>query len=103
MNEQLSVTLDDHGVIILSGEVDAFSAGPLDDALGEAVARDATDVVVDLAGLTFMDSGGLNVFIRHYKPLDAQGRRLVLRDPHPGVARALYIAGMDTVFDIESS
>ena len=93
----------DDGAIVVSGEVDAFSAGPLDDALREAVSRGSGDVVVDMTAVTFMDSGGLNTFIRHYKPLDAQRRRLVLRHPQPGVARALYIAGMTTVFDIEAS
>lgn len=103
VDEQLEVTIGDDGAIVLSGEVDAFSAKPLDDALSAAVTRDSNDVVVDLTAVTFMDSGGLNVLIRHFKPLDAQQRRLVLRHPQPSVERALYISGILTVFDVERS
>ena len=103
MHELLSVSTTSDDVIVLVGEIDAFSVGPLDEALRRAVTRGNGDVVVDLGAVTFMDSGGLNTFIRHFKPLDAAGRRLVLRTPQRAVHRALSVSGMTTVFDVVTS
>ena len=48
-----------------------------------------------------MDSAGLNVFVRHYKPLYAEGRRLVVRNARRPVRRAMEICGMTTFLDLE--
>ena len=59
------------------------------------------NVVIDLAGVRFMDSAGLNILIRCFKPLDAQGRRLVLRRPQDAVRRTLELGGITTLVDLE--
>ena len=51
--------------------------------------RAGRNVVIDLAGVGSLDSPGLNILIRCYKPLDEQGRRLVLRSPQKAVRRRL--------------
>lgn len=86
--------VDDSGTVVVVGEADHLSAPALQRALEQAAARpDAGDVVVDLTGVTFMDSGGINVFARCFKPLDAAGRHLVLIHPRPAVRRALQVSG----------
>ena len=55
---------DDVHTIALSGELDTASAPILGDALAEACAGGAREVVVDLGGIEFMDSTGLSAILR---------------------------------------
>ena len=59
-----TVERDDSHVIALSGELDVASAQLLDAALADACAGGAKEVVLDLAGIDFMDSTGLNAILR---------------------------------------
>jgi anti-sigma B factor antagonist len=56
-------------IVAVTGDVDLASVPPLDAAIEAAVqARDVEAVVVDLGGVTFLDSSGIGVLLR--------GRRL---------------------------
>lgn len=94
------MTFGPNGEVVVEGEVDIFNAPVLDQGVAEAVAG-VGDVVVDLARVDFMDSAGLNVLVRHYKPLHAGGRRLVVRNARRPVRRAMEICGMATFVDLE--
>jgi len=54
--------------ISVSGELDVASAQVLEESLAEACAAGAKELVLDLGGVEFMDSTGLNAIL--------QGRRL---------------------------
>ena len=78
--------------ITAAGELDLATASQLDAALTEAegVAR---RVEVDLRALTFMDSSGINLLMRHAGR--ARGDlTLVIVPPPPRVARVLDVAGV---------
>jgi anti-sigma B factor antagonist len=51
-------------VIVLSGELDIASAQMLEATLEEACSAGATELVLDLAGIEFMDSTGLRAILR---------------------------------------
>ncbi len=52
-------------VLAVHGELDLITSPLLDDALAQARRTDATTIVVDLMGVSFIDSTGLHVLIRH--------------------------------------
>ncbi|MFD0260075.1 STAS domain-containing protein [Kitasatospora indigofera] len=90
-------------VVEVTGELD-YDTAPrvrvaLEDAL--AVAPVPPILVVDLAGVTFCDSSGLNALLQ--ARIDAQGQGSVLRlaRPTPAVARLLEITGADQVFPVD--
>lgn len=89
------------GGVIVVGEVDLATAPALQEALETAAAGGEHDVVVDLAGVTFIDSSGMNVFVRCYKPLRAADRALVLRGASPTVRRALEAGGITTFLSVD--
>lgn len=60
------------------------------------------DVVVDLAGVTFLDSRGMAVLIDLHTKALARGGKLTLRAVPSRVAKALSIAGLDQVFQVDS-
>ena len=69
---QFSVTVDERdgvSVVRVVGELDVFSVGTLRESLDDVVidAVGTTNLVVDLTGLTFMDSSGLGALVRTQK------------------------------------
>lgn len=89
----------DAAVIAVTGEIDAFTAGPLRERILHVVARESKRVVLDLSDVTFLDSAGINVLVsvrRRLLLLDGYLRLAALR---PAPARVLEVCGLDRVFE----
>lgn len=87
----------------VSGEVDIASAPQMLDAiLCAAFTYDKGQVVVDLGGVTFMDSTGLGALREAHRHLVADGTRLSVRNPPPLLQKVLRVTGLDTYLNIES-
>jgi anti-sigma B factor antagonist len=67
-----SVSLDRH-VLALGGELDIGSAGVLEATLAEACAAGATEIVLDMGGVEFIDSSGLSAIVRCKMLCDEHG------------------------------
>jgi anti-anti-sigma factor len=87
-------------VVHLAGEIDAASSGRLRAVLGERV-DDDHDLVVDLAGVAFIDSSGLGVLVGALRRFQAAGHQLILRAPTPSLQRVLEVTGLATAFPLE--
>lgn len=83
---RLTGELDPHTAPLLQEDIDAVRS-----ATGEAT---PATVVLELSGLTFIDSSGLRVVISAQKSLAADGGRLVLRGPSETARRLLEITGL---------
>ena len=83
--------------VAVHGEVDVSSAGVVQVAVDEARQAGCSDVVVDLAGVTFMDLSGLRVL--HAAATD--GISLVVRNPTRLVRRVIDLAGMAELLPVE--
>ncbi|MFC9269125.1 STAS domain-containing protein [Streptomyces zhihengii] len=91
------------GVLVIAphGEIDFQSVAPLEHAL---TAQDpAAHLVVDMRGVTFMDSSGINVLLAAYQTLTKKGGRLSLAAPTSSVLHTLRIVGVDTLLDCHPS
>jgi anti-sigma B factor antagonist len=66
-------------VLLLSGELDLIGAEPLDRELRRLEARDAAGIEVDLRGLSFVDSTGVDLLLSARERARAAGRELSLR------------------------
>ncbi|MFE6746484.1 STAS domain-containing protein [Kitasatospora purpeofusca] len=87
-------------VVGCSGELDLTEVPLLDGALNAALALCPEVLTVDLGAVTFMDSAGLNSFLRARTRAERQGSALHLADPSPQVMRLLEITGADRVFSV---
>lgn len=86
--------LPDVHIVALHGELDIASADGLADALVEVV---SSNVVVDLSGLTFMDSSGIAALVlARNRKLAKGGREFVLTRPREIVRKTLEIVGLGT-------
>ena len=83
----------DAAVVTLHGELDLATAPRVDAALG---ALDGTDVVVDLRSLSYLDSTGVQLLLRHDREARALGRAFTLRPAPPGVQRLFALTRTDT-------
>ena len=88
----------DAGVVQAVGELDANSAERLRAALDEVFAGGHPAVVIDLEGISFIDSSGLSVLIAAYKQASERDARLSLRSPSAAVTRLLEMTGQTERF-----
>jgi anti-anti-sigma factor len=76
----------------ITGEIDAHSAPSLAAALGDM--PDATRVVADFAGVTFMDSSGLRVLLDAALQATAAGKTFAIAHPQAAIRRVVEISGL---------
>jgi len=90
---------DDPRGLRLVGEIDLATVDDLTAAL-EAHVREGGDITLDVAGLRFMGSSGVQVLIRALVSLEGRGR-LVLVQPVSSVRRLIEIMGLDRFDNLE--
>jgi anti-anti-sigma factor len=91
-------------VLAVSGEIDLSVSAHLADIVIDCASRtDASDIVIDLSGVSFIDSTGLGALITIRLAARERGQRLVLQSPTPHVAEVLAITGLDHVLEIETA
>ena len=101
--EELSVeVLSDSGVpvLVVRGELDAYSAPTLDAVVEQVLAKGAQRLVLDLGEVGFIDSSGLRSMIRARKQVGDEAGALQIRDPQPSTVRLLEITGLTEHFPV---
>ncbi len=83
----------------LTGEIDLDTAAQLTAALEPQVVQGG-DLTLDLAGVRFIGSTGVQVLIRTAESLADRGR-LVLVNPGRGVRRLVEVMGLDRLENLE--
>ena len=99
---QLDVRSGPVAVVRLSGEADVTTHA-LRDTLGAEVAKRPQLLLVEMSGLSFMDSSALSVIIRAHRDLGSNGSTVVLVSPSAAVARVLSLVGADQVIRVYGS
>jgi anti-sigma B factor antagonist len=97
------VSLDERDgwqVLTLAGEVDVASAPRLRDRLVQLVNEGPPNLVVDMSGLTFIDSMGLGALVSGLKRARAHDGDLRLAGPSDHVAQVLAITRLDAAFQV---
>ncbi len=84
-------TIGDVTLVALHGELDLVTAEGLAQWLGEL---SGSEIVIDLAALTFVDSSGIGAIARAHQLLSESGASLVLVRPQPHVLRLLELTGL---------
>jgi anti-anti-sigma factor len=89
-------------VVSVLGEVDLASAEKLRAVLGVPEAQAAT-VVLDLRGVTFIDSSGLSVIVAEHQRAQAEQRRLVVAVEGAAMVERLFdLTGLHRTLTIVS-
>ncbi|MEV5609716.1 STAS domain-containing protein [Streptomyces sp. NPDC052225] len=84
-------------VVSLSGDLDYESGPELLTAVNALSAPAGSTVTLDLSGVRFFDSGGINALLRARSRLQERGAELRVRRLSPVVERIFRITGLDAV------
>jgi anti-sigma B factor antagonist len=88
-------------VLYLAGELDMATAPDFTDALIATVRPgDTSDIMVDLAALTFLDAAGVTAFIQAHDLARRSGRTLRARHPRDEVDTVLRITDVADLLQI---
>ena len=92
----------DHAIVIATGEIDLYTAPRLQSELAEVIANaaPASRIVVDMSGVEFCDSTGMNILLSCLRQVRERGGELELAAPRPAVMKILQVTALDSVFTI---
>ncbi|OES45427.1 anti-sigma factor antagonist [Domibacillus iocasae] len=88
--------------IKLAGEIDAYTAPKLRETAFPYTEKEEADIVIDLSGVTYMDSTGLGVFVGLFKSLNANNGTMKLIGLSDRLKRLFDITGLADIMNINS-
>ncbi|WP_395657211.1 STAS domain-containing protein [Nocardioides sp.] len=92
---------DDHADLAVSGELDAFTAGQVRRQVDDAVFDGFEDFVVDVSDVTFVDAGGLSVFVRLRNAMAVRGGAMTITVASPRFRQVTGVAGLAAAFGLD--
>lgn len=101
----VSVTGHGHGLIVvaLGGELDFVSGSEAAARLAQVAADGGDTVVLDVSGVTFIDSTGLNALVTASKVFEARDRTVIVAGASPHVARVFEVVQLNHSFRLEAT
>ena len=85
----------------VTGEIDLYTAPRLHSELMSALAASTpVQLVVDMTGVEFCDSTGMNVLLAAQRRAREAGGDLQLASPRPAIRKVLQVTGLESVFTV---
>ena len=85
----------------VAGEIDLYTAPRLHGELVTALAGDQpVRLVIDMSGVEFCDSTGMNVLLAAHRRAHEHGGGLELAAPRAPVRKILQVTGLESVFTV---
>ena len=92
---------DSPRVLPLKGEIDLHVSPGVESSLVSMIAKHPEHIVVDLSGVTFIDSSGLAVLIKAMQDVKEYGGKFALAGINNNVRSIFEMARLDQVFLID--
>jgi anti-sigma B factor antagonist len=89
---------EDVAVVVAEGEIDIFTAPRLQETLTAALESETRRLIVDITGVSFIDSTGLSVLIGAVRRLQERGTRLGIVGGQRNVMRVFEVTGLQSAF-----
>src|SRR5688572_11260193 len=87
-------------VLSVTGEIDIYTAPLFKQAVVNLVSDGNKDIIIDLSGVTFMDSSGFGTLLGATKRLRPLGGGLHLVGPNNTIQRMLRLTHLDSIMRI---
>ena len=91
---------DGIAVVSVAGELDIQSSPELAAHLNAPEASAAAHLIVDLTGVSFLDSSGLGTLVAVNRAVTARGARMTLAGPRSNIDRILRISRMSEIIPV---
>ncbi len=87
-------------VVKLAGEIDQSCAEEIrSDIDREIQIKNVHNLILDFAGVTFMDSSGLGMIIGRYKQIKARNGKTMIIRAQPQVDKVLELSGLKKIIE----
>lgn len=93
-------SVGDRTVIAVAGEIDLYTAPKLQSELMSALSQSPARLIVDMSGVEFCDSTGINVLLAAHRQARERGGELQLAGPGSATRKVLQVTGLETVFNV---
>lgn len=93
-------TEKDHARVLIEGEVDMHVAPELREVLRKVAALKLPKVIVDLNGVSFIDSSGIATIVEALKNVRKSAGKLVVENCQEAVRDTFEIAGLTEILGI---
>ncbi|MCP4130999.1 MAG: STAS domain-containing protein [bacterium] len=90
------IDTNDERTFFIKEDIVASKSVHIENLLNDFIRDDTRDIVIDLIGVTKIDSMSLASLIRVKNKLANEGRNLSIIHPNEGVMRVLELAGLDS-------
>ena len=93
----------DHGdttVVSVNGEVDLYTSPRMREAILGGISKRRPNVVVDLSGVSYMDSSGIATLVEALQATRKRSGRLVLAGLTERVREVFELARLQSVFEL---
>jgi stage II sporulation protein AA (anti-sigma F factor antagonist) len=85
---------EDAVLLTVEGDLDAVTATELQQHLADQLRRGRRHFLLDIAGVPFMDSSGMNIILRLYQEVREDSGGVYVISPTPAVRRILELTGV---------
>lgn len=92
-------------VVTLQGELDLHTSPEFKDKLTKLFETHSAikDLIMDVKGLSFIDSSGLGVILGRYRVVQERGGRLFFVQANPQIKRILQMSGFQKISEFANS
>jgi len=96
---------DGHAVIVVApeGELDVYNSPQLKEVLERHIAQGCSNVVIDLARVTYMDSSALGLLVSQLKSLRKRSGQLKIASLRGSVEKIFQLTRLTKFFEIYPS
>lgn len=88
-------------LLVLDGEVDAFTAMQLKTTLLDLTEKEKNQVVLDMSRVSYMDSTGIGVIIAGYKSAKKNQGSLIVQGLTARVKRLFDLTGLSEIVEVQ--
>jgi anti-sigma B factor antagonist len=89
-----------YSIVTVKGEVDLYSSPRMRDAILAGVSRKNPRIIVDLSGVTYMDSSGIATLVEVLQLTRKHSGRLVIAGLSQRVREVFELARLESVFEL---
>jgi len=91
---------DNQSIIYLSGEIDLSNADSIKEQAIKLLER-KKDLILNLSGVTYIDSSGISILIESHKNAMQQGVKSILQDISKEALKVIMMARLEQILIIE--
>tara|TARA_B110000503_G_C7076374_1_gene383094 strand:+ start:53 stop:427 length:375 start_codon:yes stop_codon:yes gene_type:complete len=91
---------DNQSIIYLSGEIDLSNADSIKEQAIKLLER-KKDLILNLSGVTYIDSSGISILIESHKNAMQQGVKSILQDVSKEALKVIMMARLEQILIIE--